>query len=103
MRCRWRAPKATQEPGDDQILLGLRQRTERCPWFAALKQHGGDIIVSIEKPYRWITAPEAQALDFVLALHVRHAELQHCGCPVGERHRSNPGTTSLVEWSLQLE
>lgn len=34
--------------------------------------------VVLEKTYRRITAPKAQALDFVLALHVRYAQLQHC-------------------------
>ena len=64
---------------------------------ASLKKHGSEIIVSVEKPYRRITAPKAQALDFVLALHVRYAELQHCGGPVGKRHGGNPGATGLVE------
>ena len=48
MRCQRSAPEATQASGDDEILLGLRQRTERCPWLAALKQHGTEIIVSVE-------------------------------------------------------
>ena len=30
MRCPWRAPEATQEPGDDEILIGLRQCTKPC-------------------------------------------------------------------------
>ena len=96
MRWHWRAPEAPQEPRDYQILLRLRQRAQRCPWLAALKEHGTEIIVGVEKPHRWITVPEAQALDFVLALHMRYAELQHCGRPGGERHRRNPRTPYLV-------
>ena len=72
MRCQRSAPEATQASGDDEILLGLRQRTERCPWLAALKQHGTEIIVSVEKPHGWITVYERQRAQ-ILAISTSNA------------------------------
>ena len=66
MRRDRRPPEATQEPGDDEILLWLGQRAQRRPWLTALEEHGAEIIVGIEKPHGWIATPEAQALDLVL-------------------------------------
>ena len=87
------------------ILLGLRQRAQQRPRLAALEEHGAEIVVGVEEPDRGITIPEPQALDLLLALHVRHAELQHCGRPGRQRHRCDPRATRLValEWDSERQ
>jgi hypothetical protein len=53
--------------------------------LAALKEHGFEVVVSFEKANSRITIPEAQTRNFVLSLHIGHAELQDRGRPVLSR------------------
>ena len=96
MGCRRRAPKATEKPSDYQILFGFRQRAQRCPWLRAFQQHCAQLVVGVQEPYRWISIPEAQPLDFVFRFEVRHAELQYGGGSVRTRHRRHPRASRLL-------
>ena len=100
MRFERRTPQAAQQPSDDLVLLTLRKRAKRCSGLAPLEKHRTEIIVSVEQPHRWITIPETQAVNLVLALEMRHAELQHGGRSGRERHRRHPRAAHIVtiEW-----
>jgi hypothetical protein len=80
-----RPPQAPQHLSDDDILLELRQRTERRPRLAALQEHRPEGVISFEHSRRRVTIPEAQSVDLVLALHVRQSELQYCRRPPSTR------------------
>ena len=54
------------------------------------------LIVGLKDSHRRVSVPEAQPLEFVLAFHVRHGELQYRGGPVRERHRRYPRATQLL-------
>ena len=75
---------------------GSGKRAQRRSGLTPLQQHRTEIIVSIEQPHGWITIPKTQAFNLVLALHVRHAELQHGGPSGRERHRRHPRATDVV-------
>jgi len=47
--------------------------------------HGAKLNVALKESHRRASVPEAQPLGFVLAFHVRHAELQYGGGPVREQ------------------
>ena len=53
------------------------------------------LAVELEQPHGRIAVPEAEAVALVLALHVRHPELQHRPRPVGARDRRDPGGAHL--------
>jgi len=68
---------------------GERQRRRRrpaitrsCSGSGSARSFGAKLIVGVEKSHRRISVPEPERLDFVLAFHMRHAELQCGGCPV---------------------
>jgi hypothetical protein len=96
MRRRHWSPQPAKQTRDDDILLGLRRRAERCPRLAPLKKHRTAIIVGFEKPHGWIAVPEPQALDLVLAFHMRHAKLQHGRRPGSHYDGRDPRATHLV-------
>ena len=73
---RW-PPHAREEPRDNAILLALGLASQPGPRLAPFEQHRPELIVGLEQPHDGVAVPEPQALNLVLALHVRHAELQN--------------------------
>src|SRR5579872_2515779 len=90
MRFGRRAPHAAKQCGDHDILLGLRQLVEGRSRLTTLQKHCAGIVVGIEKPNGGIAIPEAQSLDLLRTFHVRHPELQYCGCSIDARRRRHP-------------
>lgn len=105
MRRRGRSPQPAKQFRNDNVLVRFRQTAQRYAWFTAFKEHGTEIIVGVQQLYCRISAPEPQAVDLLLAFHMRHAELQDCGCSVRHHCRRYPGTAHIAtaEWRLQRE
>jgi hypothetical protein len=98
-------PHATEKPRDYAILLERRHAPERRSWLTPLEQQRTAAIICFKEPHGRITIPEPKARNLVLALHVRHGDLQHGVRPAGEHHRRHPGAAHLVavEWNAEPE
>ena len=97
-------PKPLENGGDDFILNQFRLRTQSRSRKAALKEHRPTIVVGGKQMDHGSAAPVTQALDFVLAFHVRHGKFQHGLRPVGTHHGRNPGGgTFMMERRIQTE
>jgi hypothetical protein len=67
-----------------------------CSGLTALEQHGAEAFVRLEQPDGWISIPKAQPCDLVLALEVRHANLEDRGGPVSAAGRRYPRAAHFV-------
>jgi hypothetical protein len=97
------APHAPEQGGDDRVLLDLRQDAQRRAGFAALQQQGVRGVVRFEEPYGWIATPEAQAVDLVCALEMRHADLEDGDLSVCASGRRHPGAADVCALERRVE
>jgi hypothetical protein len=98
----WFAPETAEKPSDDNILFRLSQLMKRCSRLTSLKQQCIEVFIRIEQVHCWVTSPEPQGLNFVLPLHVWHAELENGRGSVATHRGCDPSATHVtVEWHAQ--
>src|SRR5581483_1884448 len=85
------------------ILVRFRQVAQRRSWNAALEQHGAKFLVGFKESNSRIAIQEAQAMEFVLALHVWHPEFQYRGGSVSTRRRRHPRATHFLAFKGHSE
>jgi hypothetical protein len=61
-----------------------------------LDQHGANFLVGLKESNGRVSIPEAQAVEFVLALHVWHPEFQYRGGSVSTRSPRHPRATYFL-------
>lgn len=96
-------PQTPKERRDHGILLRLRQQPKYVSGFAALEEHCIELLLRFEKVHRRITVPEAQALNLVRTLHVRHADFEDGGGAVVAQRGSHPRATDLFAIEGDIE